>query len=98
MTPTDKIAALRKRSYSLEALPDIIRVPALGARREEVIRPIEHATLDDISFAILALDAESDALCGRLNALRRLHTMARKEGALGADRILDAIPPEKESK
>jgi RNase adaptor protein for sRNA GlmZ degradation len=98
MNTDSKIDTLRKRHIGLESLPDTIRVPALGPRREEVVKRIEDATVDDVAFAILALDVESDAVFSRLSALRRLHTLARKNGALGVDLIAGAVPMTKEGR
>ncbi len=96
MTAVTTIDSLRRRHYALEALPETVRVPALGERRHEEVKPTEDATVDDIAFAILALDAECDAVYSRLGALRKLHTLARLNGARGADRVVDAIPAAKE--
>ncbi|TAN63325.1 MAG: hypothetical protein EPN20_09945 [Magnetospirillum sp.] len=96
MSAETTIESLRRRHYSLESLPDAIRIPALGLRRDEEVKPTEDATVDDIAFAILVLDAECDAAYSRLGALRKLHTLARQKGALGSDRVVDAIPVRKE--
>ena len=63
---------------------------------DEVSKPIETATLDDIAFAQLALQAKSSALYGETDALRRIYDMARKNGALGADNALKAVSDGKE--
>lgn len=92
------IESLRRRHYALEALPDTVLIPALGNRPDEEVKPTADATVDDIALAILVLDAECDAAYSRLGALRKLHTLARQNGALGSDRVVDAIPAAKEAK
>lgn len=98
MTGKTKLDKLRQDNSFLAELPDTIRIPALGARTEEVLKPIETATLDDIAFAQLALQAKSSVLYGELDALRRVTEIARKNGALGADNVLDAVSEKKERK
>ena len=90
MTSTAALSELRKRHYALEALPDTIVIPALGeVRREQVVKPIEDATLDDIAFALLGVEAEFSAVGDRMHALRKLYDLARQAGARGSERALD---------
>lgn len=89
MTAKTKLDRLREDNCFLADIPDSIRIPALGDRQEEVINPIEAASIDDI--AQLALQAKSSALYAEIDALRRIYDMARKNGADGADNALDAI-------
>jgi len=91
MTAKTKLDRLREDNCFLADIPDSIRIPALGDRQEEVIKPIEAASIDDIAFAQLALQAKSSALYAEIDALRRIYDMARKNGAVGADNALDAI-------
>lgn len=98
MTSKTKLDKLRKDNSFLTELPDSIRIPALGDRTEEVLKPIETATLDDIAFAQLALQAQSSVLYGELDALRRVTEIARRNGALGADNAIDAVRENKERK
>lgn len=98
MNTDSRLAAMRKHSHSLGRLPDSIRIPPLAGRRDETIRPIEAATLDDVAFALLALQEKSFALYGEIEALRTAYDMARRNGAVGADLALHAIPLEKESR
>lgn len=91
MTVPSKLEVLRKSHYALEGLPQILRVPALGGRRNEADLELTDASLDDVAFAILDLEAEYSAAGDRLVALRRLYTLARKEGALGFDRVVDVV-------
>lgn len=98
MTAKTKLDRLREDNCFLTELPDAIRIPPLGARREEVTRPIETASLDDIAFVQLALQAKSSALYAEMDSLRRLYDLARKNGAVGADNAIDAVAEKKERK
>ena len=90
MTSTAALSELRKRHYALEALPDTIVIPVLGeVRREQVVKPIEDATLDDIAFALLGVECEFSAVGHRLHALRKLYGLVRQAGARGSERALD---------
>jgi len=92
MTTSVALAALRKRHFALEALPGTIVIPAHEARqREATVKATEDATVDDIAFAIRGVEAEFNAVGDRLHALRKLYSLAREAGALGADRAVDAI-------
>ena len=62
MAAKTKLERLREDNCFLTDLPDTIRIPPLGDRQEEVIKPIEAASIDDIAFAQLALQAKSSAL------------------------------------
>jgi hypothetical protein len=92
MTTSVAVTALRKRHIWLEALPDTVSIPALEAQqRPATVKAIEDATLDDIAFAMLGMEAEFNAVGDRLHALRKLYNLARQAGALGADRAVDVI-------
>ncbi len=86
-----KLEKLLKDDYLAKKLPETVRIPALGAVAEDVVKPIEQATIDELVFAAQALDKESDALTTRLYAIRRLYREARSRGALGSENILDAL-------
>ena len=74
--------------HAVGDLPPSIRIPAgEGRRPDEVVRPIEEATIDDIAFAILGAEVESRAKFRTVNALRELYDLARKRGALGAETV-----------
>lgn len=90
MTSTKTLSDLRKRHFSLAALPDTILVPALGDH-EPTVKSIEEATVDDIALAMRGAEAEFNTVAERLYALSKLHDLAREAGALGADRALDAV-------
>ena len=86
MSQSAALAALRKRHFALDALPDTIVIPAFEARQREAnVRAIADATLDVIAFAPLAAEAEFNSVGDRLHALRKLYSLARQAGALGAD-------------
>ena len=92
MTSSAALTEIRMRHYALEALPDTVSIPALEARQRPVaVKPVEDATLDDIAFAMLGMEAEFNAVGDRLHALRKLYNLARQAGALGSDRAVDAI-------
>jgi hypothetical protein len=82
---------LLKDSYYAKHVPAFIQIPALGAIEEETTKPIQEATLDDLAFAVQALDKEQSALYKRLAAVRELYSEARAKGALGAENIVDAL-------
>ena len=98
MKTKTKLERLREDNGFLADLPDTIRIPPLGDRQEEVTKPIDVASIDDIAFAQLALQARSSALYGEIDALRRVYDMARKNGALGVDNALDAVSDGKEGR
>lgn len=89
MAAIPKLESLRKRHYALEALPAIVRV-------SDTDLAVEDATLDDIAFAMLGVEAEYNAVGDRYHALRKLYSLARQAGAVGADRIVDAVMAGKE--
>ncbi len=95
MTAKTKLERLREDNLFLADIPDTICVPALGQCQDEVNKPVETASIDDIAFAQLALQSRASALYGEIDALRRIYDMARKNGALGADNALEAIPDAK---
>ena len=86
---TNLIVSLRKQLPSIygEHLPDEIRYRR--ADGQEVVVPLDAATVDELAFAIQTANAEALALSRRRNALEDLHAEARKRAARGADRIAD---------
>ncbi|WP_297505444.1 hypothetical protein [Ferrovum sp.] len=74
----------KQHPYPFEALPALI--PTDGT---EVA--IEDATLNQITFAVIAMEDEVRPIRIRMNALRELYDLARKRGALGAHRIGDTF-------
>lgn len=96
MTSSAALTEIRKRHYALEALPDTIVIPVLGEiRREQVVKPIEDATLDDIAFALLGVEAEFSAVGDRLHALRKLYGLTRQAGARGSECALGVVSRDK---
>ena len=86
---TNLSASLRQQLPSIygEHLPDEIRY--CRADGQEVVVPLDAATVDELAFAIQTANAEALALSRRRNALEDLHAEARKRAARGADRIAD---------
>jgi len=97
MKHKSKLERLREDTYAFEGLPETIRIPPVGRHGDgdEVIRSIEAASLDDIAFAVLALEAEASALYSKIHALRSLYEMARKNGARGMDIAMSVTPDPK---
>ena len=75
------------KSYALVDLPDTI---ATGTAGDTAIKPIDEATVDDIAFAVQALNDEMNAIYQRSASLRSLHDQARRAGALGSALAVDA--------
>ena len=80
-----------RRDGHFSSLPESIRIPCTGDRQSEIIKPIELATLDDIAFAVIGVEAEVDALNSRFYALRRLYGAARARGAVGSQNAVDVV-------
>ena len=95
MSKLSKIEQLRKDDYYFKNLPDTIRIPAIGVILEEIVKPIETATLDDLAFAVLALQEQSSAIYALTEPLHHLYDQARKNGALGSQVAIDALPETK---
>jgi len=91
MLITSKLANVRKQHATLQALPDTIHIPAFGRRNEVATKPVDDATLDDLAFAMRGVEVEFNELGDRLYAIRKLYSLARQSGALGADRAVDAL-------
>ena len=93
---TSPLKKLRQSNW-LSPLPDTIAVPAIGGRLARNL-PIERATLDQIAFALLPLEQERRAIGQKIMALEEIITMARKQGALGADIAVTAATQELEAR
>ena len=89
-TPVQK---LRERpEWYVRELPDTIRVPALeGHRPQEVTVPLEDATLDDMAFAIVGIEAQVAQARRGLSGLRELYEQARKRGAIGTNTVAEVF-------
>ena len=91
-TPLQK---LRKKVW-LSEIPATIDIPPIGGRTG-ITKPIEQASVDDLAFAIRALNSQSSAIHRRASALQQIHDMARGEGALGATLAIPAAAQSAES-
>jgi len=92
MSITKKLAVLREQHYGLDKLPETIRVPALGGeRRDETVKPVGTASIDDLAFALIGLNERASAFYREIDAMRTLHDEARKAGARGADIAIDTL-------
>lgn len=89
-TPVQK---LRERpEWYVRELPDTIRMPALeGHRPQEVSVPLEDATLDDMAFAIVGIEAQVAQARRGLSGLRELYEQARKRGAIGSNTVAEVF-------
>lgn len=79
-TPLDQ---LREKLW-LKALPDTIDVPTGPGGSVVVTKTVADATVDDVSFAVAALLDQSVALHRKADALKQIHDLARRAGAVGA--------------
>lgn len=94
-TMTDSPLQRLRKSFSLADLPDTI---ATGCAGGDDAKPIELATVDDIAFAIQALNVKASAVCDPLYALRSLYDRARRAGAVGTAHAVDAAALDLDSK
>lgn len=85
---TSSLNRLRQKSW-LEAIPDTIEVPAIGSQAARTI-PIERATIDEIEFALVALNRQQTDLYRLIAAMGDVVKMARKQGAAGGDTAIPA--------
>jgi len=79
-TPLDQ---LREKLW-LKTLPDTIDVPTGPGGSVVVTKTVADATVDDVSFAVAALLDQSVALHRKADALKQIHDLARRAGAVGA--------------
>lgn len=91
MDTPSRLSQLRAQHFFLQNLPDAIHIPPLGARAEVPARPLEEASLDDVAFAIIALEGEQAALSELMLSLRKLYAFARKAGGLGCEKPVDLL-------
>ena len=78
-TPLDH---LREKLW-LKPLPDSVEVPTGPGGSPVITKPVAEATVDDIAFAMTALSRQSVALHRQADALRQIHDLARRAGAVG---------------
>ena len=89
-TPVPKVR--ERPEWYVRELPDTIRVPALeGHRPQEVTVPLEDATLDDMAFAIVGIEAQVAQARRGLSGLRELYEQARKRGAIGSNTVAEVF-------
>jgi len=93
---TSPLKKLRQSNW-LSALPDTIAVPAMGDMLARNL-PVERATLDQIAFALLPLEQQRREIGQKIMALEEIITLARKQGALGADIAVTAAAKELEAR
>lgn len=84
---------LRERSeWYVRDLPDMVRVPALASHRaDEVTVDLGDATLDQLAFAIVGIEAQVAKARVGLNGLRELYEQARKRGGLGTNTVTEVF-------
>ena len=87
----DDVTRLRKVNYALKDLPETIAVPPREGGEPRETLPVMVATVDDLAFAIVAAEQECSAILGRVGALKRLYSLAREAGCIGADRAAAAV-------
>ena len=85
---TSPLNRLRQSTW-LAAIPDTLTVPEIGGRPSRSLS-IERATVDDLALALVALNEQHSALCRLSTALKEVHDLARKQGALGEDNAVAA--------
>jgi hypothetical protein len=87
------VEKLRQRpEWYLRELQETVHVPALeGHRPEDVTIPLEDATLDDLAFAIVAIEAQVAQARGGLSGLRELYEQARKRGGIGTNTVTEVF-------
>jgi hypothetical protein len=88
---THFLEALRKSSFSLESLPDVISIPPVSDADEPESKPLILATVDDIAFAQQGLNKALSRIVKEMESLRQVHDMARGLGAKGADYTLEFL-------
>jgi len=88
-----QVEKLRQRpEWGMRDLPPTVCVPALlGRRAEEVVLPLEDASLDDLSFAILGIEAQIAEVRRPLCGLRELYEQARKRGGVGSNTVAEVF-------
>jgi hypothetical protein len=87
------IQKLRERpDWYVRELPEEIFVPALGDRRcDDMTVALEDATLDDLAFAIVGIEAKVAESRRGLTGLRELYEQARKRGAKGTNTMAEVF-------
>jgi hypothetical protein len=79
---------LRQTTW-LAPLPNTIAIPPLADRTART-RPVDRASVDDIAFALVALEEERRSIGQTIMALEDVLRMARRQGAKGGDNAVAA--------
>jgi len=79
--------SLRQKSMLLADLPDSVCVPGHGGHPAVGALPLEEATVEDLDFALQALDNKITAARQQALALKRLRDHARIRGAVDTDTV-----------
>ena len=87
------VQKLRERpEWYVRELPEEIFVPALdGHRPDDMTVALEDATLDDLAFAIVGIEAQVAQARRGLSGLRELYEQARKRGATGGNTVAEVF-------
>jgi hypothetical protein len=87
------VQKLRERpDWYVRELPEEIFVPALGGHRsDDMTIALEDATLDDLAFAIVGIEAKVTESRRGLTGLRELYEQARKRGAKGTNTMAEVF-------
>lgn len=87
------VQKLRERpEWYVRELPEEILVPALdGHRPDDKTIALEDATLDDLAFAIVGIEAQVAQARRGLSGLRELYEQARKRGGSGANTVSEVF-------
>ena len=96
--PTFNELLRRQAPGYFQSLPRTVTIPSKNGNYSEIlVLPLEDATLDELAFAIQALEADRHAICRRMYDLQDLYQLARKRGVLGATTLNDAFRNSAES-
>lgn len=87
---------LRQTTW-LAPLPNTIAIPPLADRTART-RPVDRASVDDIAFALVALEEERRSIGQTIMALEDVLRMARRQGAKGGDNAVAAAARDLEAR
>jgi len=91
MSITKELAVLHEQHYGLQKLPETIRVPAIGDRPRETVKPVGTATIDDLKFALIGLNEGTSAPYREIDAVPTLLDEGRKAGLLRTNVAVDTL-------
>ncbi|SHF40490.1 hypothetical protein SAMN05444279_13718 [Ruegeria intermedia] len=86
-----------RQSHWSASFPDTIAIPPLAERAART-RPVDRASVDDIAFALVALEEERRGLGQTIMALEDVLRMARRQGAKGSDNAVAAAARDLEAR